>query len=126
MIIWKGAITMKNDKDYTQAIKQAKDNMDDVKARGNEAIGDDALTFMDNLLTPEEISESNLRVALIGELIKARTEKGISQRKLEELSGVKQPIISRMENGTTDPQIGTILKVLAPLGKTLAIVPMEK
>ena len=46
---------MKNDKDYTQAIKQAKDNMDDVNARGNEAIGDDALTFMDNLLTPEEI-----------------------------------------------------------------------
>ena len=117
---------MKNDKGYTQAIKQAKDNMDDVKARGNEAIGDDALTFMDNLLTPEEISESNLRVALIGELIKARTEKGISQRKLEELSGVKQPIISRMENGTTDPQIGTILKGLAPLGKTLAIVPIEK
>ena len=126
MIMQRGEITMKNDKGYTQAIKQAKDNMDDVNARGNEAIGDDALTFMDNLLTPEEISESDLRVALIGELIKARTEKGISQRKLEELSGVKQPIISRMENGTTDPQIGTILKVLAPLGKTLAIVPIEK
>lgn len=100
--------------------------MEDVKARGNDAIGDDALAFMDTLLTPEEISESNLRVALIGELIKARTEKGISQRKLEELSGVKQPIISRMENGTTDPHIGTILKLLAPLGKTLAIVPMDK
>ncbi|MBR2280301.1 MAG: helix-turn-helix transcriptional regulator [Ruminococcus sp.] len=117
---------MKNDKDYTQAIEQAKINLDDVKARGSEAIGDDALDFMDTLLTPEEISESNLRVALIGELIKARTEKGISQRKLEELSGVKQPIISRMENGTTDPHIGTILKLLAPLGKTLAIVPMDK
>ena len=30
--------------------------------------------------TPEEIAESNLRVALIGELIKARKERGISQR----------------------------------------------
>ena len=51
---------------------------------------------------------------------------GISQKKLEKLSGVKQPIIARMEKGTTNPQIETVLKVLAPLGKTLAIVPIEK
>lgn len=74
------------------------------------------------LFTPEEISESNLRVALIGELIKARQEKGISQKKLEELSGVKQPVIARMERGATSPQLDTVLKLLAPLGKTLAIV----
>lgn len=85
----------------------------------------DAVDFMDTLLSPEEIAESNLRVALIGELIKARQEKGISQKRLEELSGVKQPIIARMEKGITSPQIGTILKVLAPLGKTLAVVPLK-
>ena len=77
------------------------------------------------LYTPEEISESNLRVALIGELIKARQEQGISQKRLEELSGVKQPVIARMEAGVTSPQIDTILKVLAPLGKTLAVVPLD-
>ena len=77
-------------------------------------------------LLPDEIAESDLRVALIGELIKARTEQGISQKKLEELSGVKQPIIARMEKGTTNPQINTLLKVLAPLGKTLAIVPLKQ
>ena len=38
------------------------------------------------LFTPEEIAESNLRVALIGELIKSRKEKGLTQRQLEELS----------------------------------------
>ena len=86
----------------------------------------DALEFIDSLLTPEEISESNLRVALVGELIKARNEKGISQKKLEELSGVKQSIIARMEKGRTSPQVSTLLKVLAPLGKTLAIVPLEQ
>ena len=86
----------------------------------------DALEFIDSLLTPEEISESNLRVALVGELIKERNEKGISQKKLEELSGVKQPIIARMEKGRTSPQVSTLLKVLAPLGKTLAIVPLEQ
>ncbi len=76
-------------------------------------------------LTPEEIAASDLRVALIGEFIKAREEKGISQKKLEELSGVKQPVIARMEKGSTSPRIETVLKVLAPLGKTLAIVPLE-
>ena len=91
----------------------------------NNAIGRDAFEFMDNLLTPEEIAESNLRVALIGELIKARQEKGLSQKKLEELSGVKQPIIARMEKGLTSPQLDTILKVLASLGKTLAVVPLD-
>lgn len=91
----------------------------------NNAIGQNALEFIDSLLTPEEILESDLRVALIGELIKARQERGLSQKKLEELSGVKQPVIARMEKGQTSPQIDTILKVLAPLGKTLAIVPLN-
>lgn len=104
---------------------KAKANYADLKERGEEAVGDDVLEFMDSLLTPEEIAESNLRVALIGELIKARQEKGISQKKLEELSGVKQPVIARMEKGVTSPQIDTILKLLLPLGKTLAIVPLE-
>lgn len=71
--------------------------------------------------TPDEIRACDLQVALIGELIKARNEKGISQKKLEELSGVKQPIIARLEKGKTSPQLDTLLKILAPLGKTLYI-----
>ncbi|MDE6673100.1 MAG: helix-turn-helix domain-containing protein [Ruminococcus sp.] len=92
----------------------------------NSAIGRTWEELEKEIFTPEEIAESRLRVALIGELIKARQEQGISQKKLEELSGVKQPIISRMEKGSTSPQLETVLKVLAPLGKTLAIVPIEK
>ena len=92
----------------------------------NNALGGTWEELQRELFTPEEIAASNLRVALIGELVKARQEKGISQKKLEELSGVKQPIIARMEKGSTSPQIDTILKVLAPLGKTLAIVPLQQ
>ena len=92
----------------------------------NPAIGGNWRDLRTEIFTPEEIAESDLRVALIGELIKARREMGISQKKLEKLSGVKQPIIARIEKGTTNPQIETVLKVLAPLGKTLAIVPIEK
>ncbi len=78
------------------------------------------------IFTPEEIAESDLRVAVIGEIIKARQEMGISQKKLEELSGVKQPVIARIEKGYTSPQLDTILKVLAALGKTLAVVPLPE
>lgn len=39
------------------------------KTADNPAIGGDALDFIDMLLTKEEIAESNLRVALIGERI---------------------------------------------------------
>ena len=117
---------MKADREYAQALEQAKANRADIATRGESAIGGDALAFMDTFLTAEETAESNLRAALIGELIKARQEKGISQKQLEELSGVKQPIIARMEKGITNPQIGTVLKVLAALGKTLEVVSLKQ
>ncbi len=117
---------MKTDKEFEKAVAQAEANLADLRERGAEAMGEDVLEFMHSVLTPEEIAESDLRVALMSELINARLEKGISQKKLEELSGVKQPVIARMERGSTNPQINTILKVLAPLGKTLAIVPLEQ
>lgn len=91
----------------------------------NNAIGSSWDDVRKKIFTLEENVAGDLRVAIIGELIKARQEKGISQKKLEELSGVKQPIIARMERGITSPQLETILKVLTPLGKTLAIVPPD-
>ncbi|MBP3200078.1 MAG: helix-turn-helix transcriptional regulator [Lachnospiraceae bacterium] len=78
------------------------------------------------LFTSEEINASNMRVAVINEFISARKEKGISQKELEKLSGVKQPVIARLETGNVSPQIDTLLKLLATVGKTLAVVPIEK
>jgi DNA-binding XRE family transcriptional regulator len=77
-------------------------------------------------LTQEEIAENNARALIMIELIKARNEKRISQRRLEELSGVRQTTITRMESGKNSPSIDTMLKVLTPLGKTLAVVPLEE
>lgn len=77
------------------------------------------------LFTPQEISESKVRVAIINEMINAREENGITQKQLEAMSGIKQPVISRMEQGITDPQLSTVLKILNSLGKTLQIVPMK-
>lgn len=45
-----------------------------IDIKKNPAIGSDALEFMESVLTPEEIRESNLRVNFIGEIIKARSQ----------------------------------------------------
>ena len=108
-----------------EALAKAKEALNDLHERGDDAIGENALDYIESLMTVDERAESDLRVALIGELIKARHEKGITQKKLEELSGVKQPVIARMEKGISNPQIDTLIRLLIPLGKTLAVVPLE-
>lgn len=90
----------------------------------NPAIGQSWDEVEKELYTPEEIAASDLRVDLICALIEARKEQGITQKELEKLSGVRQPVIARMESGTSNPQLSTIMKILAPLGKRLAVVPM--
>ena len=113
------------DKEYKKAIEHAQACFEDAKKRGAGAIGgewDDE--FEKEIFTPEELAASDLRVALISEFVKARNEKGITQRKLEELSGVRQPVIARIERGHISPQIETLVKMLAPRGKTLGIVPL--
>ena len=92
--------------------------------QNNSAIGESWEEVRSRIFTPEEIAESDLRVALIGELIRARQDRGITQKQLEEMSGVTQPVIARLERGTTSSNISTLTKLLAPLGKKLAIVPM--
>ena len=77
-------------------------------------------------LTCEEIAENRARAAIQIELIKARNEKKISQRKLEELTGIRQTTITRIESGKNSPSIDTMIKILAPLGKTLAVVPIDR
>lgn len=95
------------------------------QANKNPAIGDSWDDVEKELFTPEEIAASDLRVAMMCQLIEARQKKGYTQRKLEELSGVKQPVIARMEKGITMPRLDTIMKVLFPLGLTLKIEPLE-
>jgi len=76
------------------------------------------------LFTPEEIAASELRAELMIQIARARKENGITQKKLEEMSGVKQPVITRMETGATSPQLDTVMKVLAALGKKLTITDL--
>jgi len=88
-------------------------------------IGSDWDDVRKELFTPEEIAASDLRVALICERARARRERGMTQQKLEELSGVSQPVIARMESGSTVPNLETVIKLLVPLGKTLTITDLQ-
>lgn len=77
------------------------------------------------VVSPEIKAEVEFETALIGKIIEAREEMGLSQRELAELTGVKQPAIARLESGAAVPRIDTLIRLLVPLGKTLAIVPLE-
>ena len=76
-------------------------------------------------VSPAERERINFEVSLIGKMIEAREEKGLSQRELAEISGVKQPAIARLESMKATPQIDTLFKVLHPLGYTIEIVPLN-
>ena len=88
----------------------------------NSAIGSDWEDFRKEHYTPEEIARQDLKAALIVAIIKSRREKKLSQEQLEELSGVKQSAIARLESGSQMPSLSTLVKLLTPLGKKLAVV----
>jgi DNA-binding XRE family transcriptional regulator len=77
-------------------------------------------------ITIEDIAESQARADIICALINARKENKMSQRKLEELTGVRTATIQRVENGQNSPSVDTMLKILAPMGMTLAVIPLEQ
>lgn len=91
--------------------------------------GETFTTFDDFYNNPDKVSPTekqkiDFEVDLIGKIIKAREQKGLSQRELAALSGVKQPQIARIEMLKSTPQLDTLLKLLTPLGYKLSIVPV--
>jgi ribosome-binding protein aMBF1 (putative translation factor) len=77
-------------------------------------------------LTDEDEAEISLEEELIYAIAKAREEQGMSQKQLAQACGVPQPVIARLEKATHSPQVNTILRVLKPLGYTLAVVPEKR
>ena len=73
-------------------------------------------------LTPEEENMISLEKSLICAVVEAREKKGLTQKQLSELCGIKQPVIARLESAAHSPQINSLLRILKPLGYTLAVV----
>jgi len=76
-------------------------------------------------LTPEEEEIINLEKALVTAVVEAREQSGLTQKQLSELCGIKQPVIARLESAIHSPQINSVIKILKPLGYTLAVVKEE-
>ena len=77
-------------------------------------------------LTPEEEEMINLEKALISAVVEAREKSGLTQKQLSELCGIKQPVIARLESAAHSPQINSIIRILRPLGYTLAVVASQE
>lgn len=79
--------------------------------------------FRRNCATYEENAaigfERSRRMAL------ASMENGVWQRKLEGMSGVRQPLILRIEHGRSAPRVDSLFKLMALLSKAIAIVPIR-
>lgn len=76
-------------------------------------------------ITNTEKEKIDFEVAIIGKLIEARESKGLSQKQLAEMCGLKQSAIARLERMNATPKLNTLIKVLSPLGYRLDIVPYE-
>ena len=77
-------------------------------------------------ITDEEEKVIEMEKELIRSMVAIREEQGLSQAELAKKCNVKQPTIARMEKDAHSPQIDSLLRILAPLGYTLQIVPMKQ
>ena len=68
----------------------------------------------------------DLEYNLICDFIKLRTELGLSQQKMAEMSGVVREMIAVIENQKKHPQINTLIKILEPFGYTLKIEKIDE
>ena len=66
--------------------------------------------YSDGVLT--DILDLPLRIKVAYALSEARTEAGLSQQKLAELSGIDQSDISKIERGAANASIATIEKII--------------
>ncbi len=82
----------------------------------------------------EQLSAMGKEIDIVGEekmrllksLSRIRRDNSFSQTRLGEAAGIRQSVISRIEGCEISPQINTLIKLLAPLGKTLAIVDLNE
>ncbi|MBP3502838.1 MAG: helix-turn-helix transcriptional regulator [Clostridia bacterium] len=76
-------------------------------------------------ITPEQQAEIKLEEDIIKATIEARKKNKLTQRELSKKSGVKQPVIARIEKCVNSPQTSTLIKLLYPMGYTLKVVPLD-
>lgn len=81
--------------------------------------------FKKQLLTDKAIKkaydELGPEFAVVRMIIKRRTERGLTQQQLASKLGTKQPVISRLEQGTFNPSVKFLQRVANALDSKLRI-----
>ena len=73
----------------------------------------------------EQEAEIQLEMDIIKATIEARKKSMLTQRELSAKSGIKQPIIARIEKNVNSPRVSTLMKLLYSMGYTLKVVPLK-
>ena len=63
---------------------------------------------------------------LVADLRRCRKERGLTQEELGRMAGLKQSAVARAEKGSGGLNLQTAISLLAPLGKTLSVVPIAE
>ncbi len=88
---------------------------------GINVMGYDLEEVRKEINTPKKSSSYELCEEIIKEIVHMRQHNNLSQNELADMSGVRQPMIARIEHGLNTPNMSTVLKLLAAFGKTLYI-----
>ena len=88
---------------------------------GINVMGYDLEKVRNEINTPKKSSSYELCEDIIKEITHMRQYNNLSQNELADISGVRQPMIARIEHGINTPNMRTVLKLLAAFGKTLYI-----
>lgn len=68
----------------------------------------------------------DLEYQFICDFIQVRKDNHLTQQALADLSGVVREKIAKIENNLNSPQLNSLIKVLAPIGYTIKIMPIQK
>jgi len=71
----------------------------------------------------EAWKESRTEYAVLGQLIKLRKERGLTQGELAKKTGNKQQVISRIESRENSPTLKTLCSILDALEYDIVFVP---
>lgn len=87
--------------------------MSDFRNYLNQQLKDPAFKAEWDALQPE--------LAIMQAMIDARKQSGLTQKQLSERTGIAQSDISKMENGSANPSVRTLLRLADGLGMYLKI-----
>lgn len=90
--------------------------------KNNPHRGESLEEFEERVLSKDEIKDIKRRTRFHLALISIREKLGLTQRELSDKAKIKQPMLARIESGKNNPKINTVLKILKPLGFSLAII----